>query len=190
MLTKVGWGLWLVSMLAAPCTVTASVIKFDLSGIMGDFFTLAPIGVLDGTLTIDLTAGHVIAADVTLGPPQSVNFTFVGFDGPVTDSGITFWNTQLRTSPAGPSPILVIDLPVQSLVGYAGGALCSLDAICANDRTGIVSGLFSAGATPTGKLLIGSLVPVPEPTTFLMFLCALPVLWLCPQLRRRRARGS
>lgn len=114
-----------------------------------------------GTVTIDTTSGAVQTIDLTFptlsseagvpstmsesyGPPQ--NFTQIG-ETWIGQPGMNYY--------AG----IGLDIPVASLVGYAGGNICSLDDPCADATSGIVIGIDGY------DFIDGTLSPTPEPSS-------------------------
>ncbi len=137
----------------ASNTAYGSSITLNVNG------TLVDGAVLGGTMTIDQNSGLITAIDLTLGRPDTGTFdVFAGqfATGSVIDTGAT-----LTGQSAGSYPGITLLLPVTSLVGYTGGPLCSVNALCNGSET---SGLLQ-NATDEGNSLhhlnTGSLTPMP-----------------------------
>jgi hypothetical protein len=157
--------LFLVLLLSATAAY-AETVDFNLSGTFTD---LAELG---GMLTLDTTAGHIIAANVTVGPPDSLQFNVILYD----NSNGPYWLTQLWTSAGSGGPSLSLVLPTQSttLSGYQGGPLCSLSALCGPSNN-VTSGLIFAPGVTT-FLLDGTASLVPETGTLLLLLTSAPAM--------------
>jgi hypothetical protein len=127
-------------------------------------------GNLVGTITIDIVTGVATAGDFTI-VSNGPNFVFSGadvnFSAPLTVD--TYFVSFV--DPANDAFSLV--LPTVSLVGYAGGPICSYALLCDG---GIVSGFFDNSTNPGTSALYqsvdgdvgGALAPVPEPSSLLL----------------------
>jgi hypothetical protein len=159
---------------------------FDLTGTFTDASTIS------GSLTIDVTAGHVDAVNVTY---LGVNYTNILVQGTGTGStapGQTPVPIYYGVITGIPYPF--IDLAfrgtsaVNSLVGYAGGDLCSFDAPCGPDEEGFFwasdyrTSNTSAIALETGELT----AETPLPATLPLFATGLGALGLLGWRRKRK----
>jgi hypothetical protein len=126
----------------------------------------SPVGAASGTIAIDTTSGVV----------DSIDMSFAGQPGSVFPIG-TNWDVF----GAAPNQLVEISeqwdnlanddfysvdivLPVDTLAGYAGGNICSATDPCYGGAT---SG-FAYGIVASKPYTNGQLVPVPEPTTWLL----------------------
>ena len=113
------------TLLVAPIAASASPVTFDLDGI---FLSGSSLG---GTLTIDTATGVATAADVAIGPPASLTFGVIEGqrqNGPAT---------LITIGDGGALADLDIALPRASLIGYAGGGLCTSPSACGGLTSGI-----------------------------------------------------
>src|ERR1051325_10512457 len=108
-----------VMLLAASGIANASVVTFNLSGILEDGSALG------GSFNLDTTTGLATTVNIALGPPDSVLLTVIRVD---SING-TDWELAGGTAAMG-IPFQSLFFPVQSLVGYTGGQLCSLTLEC------------------------------------------------------------
>lgn len=130
-------------------------------------------------MTVDEIAGTVTAFSFTLGAPDSLTTSVLDYDGTITQGANTFWLLETGVAP-GPYPALSLVLPTSTLVGYNGGSICSISALCGS---GLGSGLLLPPAGTQGPFLqSGSASAVPEPATLSLLALAFPVVFL---LRRR-----
>ena len=111
----------LLSLLAAglisgPMVADAALITFDLDGVFASGSSL------DGTVTIDTTAGTATAVNVVIGPPDSLAFNIIEVQGAI--NGGTNYDIQAGGLEQ-PFPDLHLIFPNASLIGYAGGNLCT-----------------------------------------------------------------
>ena len=144
----------LVLFLPALAAHADTITTFDFAGTFD-------LGTASGTVAIDTTTGAVQTIDLTFptlsseagvpstmsesyGPPQ--NFTEIG-ETWIGQPGVNYY--------AGIS----VDIPVASLVGYAGGNICSLDNPCTDATSGIVIGIEGH------NFIDGRLSPTPEPSS-------------------------
>ena len=173
------------SLSAAERSSAATV--FDLTGTFTDASTIS------GTLTIDVTAGVVDAVNVTYLGINYTNILVQGTGTGQTTPGHTPIPIYYGVITGIPYPF--IDLAFQgtsavsSLVGYAGGGLCSFDAPCGPDD----EGLFWATAYRTSNtsaigLQTGQLTAeTPLPAALPLFATGLGALGLLGWRRKRKA---
>ena len=151
----------IVRLLAACLTVVifaqegeAAPITFNLSGVLSNG------SILTGTIAIDPVVGLATAINATFGAPTSLNFNTVEAQAQTAPT-----QYQIQAGLATSLPDFNITLPVSNLIGYAGGALCSV---------GTFTGCVSASTvffSPTNVLILASgaitsqQTPVPEPTS-------------------------
>jgi hypothetical protein len=201
---------------AAPAQVNGSTVggnsnpqTFTATGTFGDGSTLS------GSLTIDTGVGSVLSGDLFVTPPiletlQGVSgaqgatpyeFNSLEFGGAFVNlGGNNVWDSVDFGDPSLPSAGLQLDLylPGQSsLVGYAGGALCTFSfetgGPCGTGGAYFTNySLFPSQLpqingldTPSGVLAVGELdiASAPEPASLLLL--AGPALWVIRRQRRQ-----
>jgi hypothetical protein len=135
----------LIVLIGGAVPLSAGTI-FDLSG------TFTDSAVLSGTVTIDTTGGTVTSLDASIGGLQ---FDCILAQG---DTGTYYYVVD---NTGGGPPGFELAIPVESLVGYAGGALSTLTNYAVDNAVNLSSG--SATEAPTA----------PEPSTFLLLGMAL-----------------
>jgi len=156
----------LLTLVLCASSACAEIITFEVSGTMTDG------AVLSGTMTIDNVAGIVTEANFQFGAPNSETFSVVEYDAVVGGARIVLLQRHrkgrswlLQTIPTGASlgslPDFNLFLPTDTLVGYEGGSLCSVSALCS---IGGASSVVSLGGA-TVFLHSGSAAAVPEPST-------------------------
>src|SRR5260221_8861404 len=173
------------TLLAAEHASASTV--FDVTGTFTDASTIS------GSLTIDVTAGHVDAVNVTY---LGVNYTNILVQG-----------TGFGSTAPGQIPVPIyygvitgipypfIDLAfrgtsaVNSLVGYVGGALCSVDAPCGPDEQGFFwVGDYRTSNTSAIGLQTGELTAeTPLPAALPLFASGLGALGLLGSRRKKKA---
>ena len=175
----------LASALVPICAATALMMHpiahanplttFDLSTTFPGSF-----GAASGTVTINPTTGAV----------NSINFSFTGQPASATEigsgvdllgsgaSGLVELDEQFSTPGNGFYSVDIV-LPVNTLVGYTGGPICSTSNPCTG---GVVSG-FAYGITGNQPYTSGTLSATPEPASIL--LVSTGVVGLLAILRRR-----
>jgi hypothetical protein len=159
---------WLISAVTAG-TLLAGTFAGPASANVIDVFqasgTFGNGGVLGGTVTIDVTAGDLTAANLTVTSPAAT-LNFVG-------SCITALGTLdcAIASAGGVFPELALGFNTTSLVGYAGGFLSSAAHLSSG---GGVSSLYSDPSTIITNLSTGALaLPTPEPASLALVSVAL-----------------
>ena len=143
------------SLLYASIEVSAAPILFDVSGV------LQSGSIVTGTVTIDTALGTATAANLSVSTPQSLTFNVIEFFG-LVEPNLFLIQTGITNVPGLPD--LNIGLPVNSLVGYAGGSLCSLSSQCNLKE----SNIFESSGPPVvaDRFEFGELsMHVPEPAT-------------------------
>jgi PEP-CTERM motif-containing protein len=131
-------------------SIHASPVTFFATGVTANNSTLS------GTLTIDPVSGAFLALDLTMSGPLSFSVDVLGAfsQGPGETSIVGV---------SGPnSPQITIDLPVSTLVGYAGGSICtggcpvnSIAAISDTNNSFFTSGSLTAVPEPASLALAG-----------------------------------
>lgn len=171
--------------------VIDTVIDFTASGTFSDGATLG------GFLDIDVTSGLVDSGDLTVsgGNLGGSTETFVSFDDNETGSyaANTTWNDVGFIS-EDENYFLTLDLDLTgqtsttSLVGYAGGALCTTADNCNNGSGTDYISSYSENLSQDPDLVSGTLSnssATPEPSSLLLM--AAPALWFGIRRVRRRA---
>ena len=163
------------------------VTVFDLTTVYQPPQPQQPDGTAYGTVTIDTTSGVV----------DAINLSFAGEPGSASPS--TFWdvsgtppNAFVEINESWTTPLngfydVEILLPVDTLVGYAGGSICTKAAPCYGDS---FSG-FSLGNSQTASYSSGQLTATPEPASLILVATGVPCLvgMLRRRLFRRNARS-
>lgn len=141
-----------------------------------------PDGTASGTVTIDTTTGVIEAIDLSFAGEPSITFSSTLWDvfGNPPDSFVELGESW--TTPQNGFYDVVIDLPVATLVGYAGGSICTAANPCPD---GAFSG-FTYGDSAITSYTSGDLSPVPEPASWTLLGAA--VLGSVGMLRRTLAR--
>lgn len=111
-----------------------------------------------GTVTIDTTTGVIGAIDLTFVDGVQ-KFTF---SGAPTQGTNPFTPVDQFTAYNFGGDLLLLDIFASTLVGYDGGALCDSNGLCGGTSFVQLSG------DPLDNLSTGSLVPTPEPSSFLL----------------------
>lgn len=159
----------LFTLLMCASSACAGTIDFSVSG------TLTDGAVLVGTMTVDSVAGLVTAANFMFGVPDSETFSVVEAQG-ATSTSTWLVQTVLTGASKGSHPAFTLVLPTDTLVGYEGGSICSLSALCTEGGPrDISSGIILASG---GDIFLQSGIATPEPATFLLLGIVLPVLIL------------
>jgi hypothetical protein len=135
----------------------ASTITYNLSGTLTDGASLS------GTMTIDNVAGVATAIDFILGAPDTGTFTVIEFDS--APFGVWFIEGGLTGSSPGTFPLFSLLLPVSTLVGYGGGALCSVALPCAGFISNLAPTSGGAGINLLSGTATAGVGAVPEPAT-------------------------
>jgi hypothetical protein len=136
-----------------------------------------------GTVQIDTTTGVVESIDLTSPAVQSGDtFAYTYYDA--GEDGITeIAEGYFPPEPANGEIEIIIYLPVNTLVGYDGGAICSLDNPC--DPTS-PHPVISFG-NHSGEAVDGTLSPTPEPSS--LTLLATGVVGIAGVARRKLLRA-
>jgi hypothetical protein len=154
-------------------------LTFNAEGTFDDGATLG------GTVTIDTTIGTVVAANLTVSAPDSLDLTFV--QGQRSNLPVT-GDYQFDVGPsASEIPAFDVSLPVATLVDYPGGPIGS-DSQPANNFASV---LFLTSLTDLTVLQEGSLsLTTPEPSTFWMAVCGISGGLAFARFRSRRGGGE
>ena len=157
MMMRYGLGALALAVTLAATPLRADVIRvFEANGVFQDGVKLG------GTLTIDVTAGVVTAADLLLSAPISADVTGIGGTGLV---GGDLAQTFTSLGPGNPFPVIVLGFLTPSLVDYGGGLLASI----ATPQGGQV-GAYIAADGVAGVALASGTLTAPEPSTWAMLL--------------------
>lgn len=158
--------------LVSPRTVRADSTTFDASGKFGDGSALV------GTVMIDTLAGSVTAVDLSVGPP--------GFEGPLTtfDQRIVTGQIAIEViGTGGTGAEIFLQLPVGSLIGYAGSNLCNTTTVACPFAA---SSFYAKGSVivnlSSGALTEVTGVSAPEPSS----LALIPLGLVAALLMRKR----
>jgi hypothetical protein len=163
-------------LLSAPAVFANPVTTFGLTS------NSSSIGAAAGTITIDTATGAVGPIDLSFfGEPSSA--TELGSEVDFTGTDLVEIGEQWDTPGNGFYSVNIV-LPVSTLVGYDGGAICSTTNPCYG---GEVSG-FTYGISPYQPYTSGDLSPTPEPASWT--LVATGALGLFTILRRRQHRDA
>jgi hypothetical protein len=144
--------------------------------------TLASGDAVTGTVTIDTTLGTFVSEDIVTSD-AGTNYVFSGPIGPGNQGSFNGDTQYYGDSSYAPPYYFDVDLPVASLVGYAGGAICTNASTCPGDYAG---GLTFASATDfqaTGSLVAAT----PEPGSLIRL--GTGTLSLAGAIRRRLQRA-
>ncbi len=127
-------------------------------------------GTLTGTVSIDTTTSGFTAIDAQYVSSQNPTqiYTIADIGQPL---GEVFFVVFPATGPfGGVTSQLVLLLPPVSLVGYAGGNICSLANPC--NPLGLGSGIefpnFVSDPFNTGSLVANGASPIPEPSSLIL----------------------
>lgn len=169
-----------VLLLALPAYAD-QVTVFNLTTVYQPLQPQQPDGTASGTVTIDTTTGVV----------EAIDLSFAG--EPASASTGTLWDVY-GTSPNAFVEIneawtlldayydVEIVLPVDTLVGYAGGSICTKATPCYDNSFSS----FSWGISGPSSYSSGQLTPTPEPASLILFGTGIPGLVVI--LRRKLFR--
>jgi hypothetical protein len=164
--------------LAALClfapAMHAGMITFVATGVTQSGSTLS------GNVVIDTTAGSVSSLSLTMSSPLS--FTVSTFDN--FSSGQASGYYVIGADNGTTFPFVDLDIPTATLVGYAGGSICTIGSTCPNGIS--FSEASSTNNATTSGFVSGSLTAVPEPAS--LALVGSAMLGLAASRRRRNAR--
>jgi hypothetical protein len=168
-------------LLLAPHGYADQVTVFSLTTVYQPPQAQQPDGTASGTNTIDTTTGAVEAINLSFAgePGSTTPSTFSDVQGARPNAFVEI-NESWRT-PQDAFFDVEIALPVDTLVGYAGGSICTTAEPCYGGST---SG-FSWGNSEMESYSAGQLTPTPEPATLTLF--ATGVLGLIVFLFRKHA---
>jgi hypothetical protein len=159
--------LTVLSFLLIPTLAHADNIQvFQLEDANFVYSALYFAGTATGTITIDTTTGDFLSADITYtGVPTTITF-----DGPADATTSTGSVTSTEFTDTTGTYLLDLNLPLASLINYAGGPVCSLST-CEPfswihttpnpDGSYTTANYFSTGT-------LDPIAPTPEPTSFLL----------------------
>lgn len=168
-------------LLLAPHGYADQVTVFSLTTVYQPPQAQQPDGTASGTITIDTTTGTVEAINLSFaGEPGSASPTML-WDVHGTPPKAFVEINESWNSPQDAFYDVEIALPVDTLVGYAGGSICTTAEPCYGGST---SG-FSWGNSEMESYSAGQLTPTPEPATLTLF--ATGVLGLIVLLFRKHA---
>jgi len=165
-------GLIALSFFARPAA--AAPIAFVASG---EFQSGA---LLSGTLTIDTATGEATASTLHVSDPWAVDLTFVQITY-LSAPGVTV--VQLNHQDASTFPHLILLFGTGSLVGYAGGTICSFSDLSCDGNVSDIQSQFAVEALSFGSLTQAD-AGVPEPATYALIGSALVLLAGCRRFRR------
>lgn len=180
----------LATLLVGVQTASAADTVFTLSGTFFDSSTVS------GTFTINVTTGVVTASSLSYGGQTYTDILTGPFaQGPFTGSTSSGQTPvpvgyAVDTGISSDLPRLDFLIPgtsaVDSLVGYLGGSLCSLNTLCGPDQVGNswVGAFHAANGSTITALQSGQLSNVPEPPTVILLSTSLLGLGLWLQSRR------
>src|SRR5665213_67503 len=92
-------------------------------------FTFASGATAQGSVTIDVTTGQFLTGDITYSGSSTYVFSGVFQDQSSFDSGSQYYG-DIYTLPSFGGEDFDIDIPLNSLVSYGGGPVCSLADEC------------------------------------------------------------
>ena len=136
-------GIAALSLFAVPAMYADTITTFTAGGGFSDGATLS------GNVVIDVTTGTVVQLGTTLNASAPLSLSGLTFDLSASSQGAEY----ILVTDTGPHSAfdITLDIPVTTLVGYAGGS---------------VSGGANGGTS--AALTSGSLTATPEPTTVVL----------------------
>jgi hypothetical protein len=165
--------------------VSAATI-FDVTGTFADASTIS------GTLTIDLTTGHVDAANVSY---LGATYATILVQGSDTHTPVpVYYGVNIGVNFG--FPFLALAVPQTSAanpyIGYVGGALCSVDSQCGPDQNGdFWVSAYNATLNTHVVLETGQLTAAtPLPAALPLFATGLGALGLLGWRRKRKQTVS
>jgi hypothetical protein len=155
--------------LLVPALRADQITTFIATGVLTDGASLS------GNVVIDTTVGTVLSANLSVGSPLSITgATFFSLFSGQGSGSYTIWTVGTAILPD-----VILDVPVTTLVGYAGGNICLFSCDGLGSDSSVAQSSSYAGFTS------GSLTPTPEPTSVVLVASAMLGLLA---LRRRIAR--
>ena len=145
-----------------------TITTFQLQAVLDNGRGTGSAGAVGGTVTIDITTGKVTALYLTASTTAASDLgatstLFSSVDDQSFNPVISETEVQSRTGGAG----LLLRLPVLSLVGYSGGALCSLanESVC---HAGSAYTPEHSGVSFSSGSLTPQVAVTPEPSSLLL----------------------
>ena len=162
---------------ATGITPADTLSTFSLKGTLNNFTgnASAPVGTYAGTVsgivTIDVTTGLFVSENVTYVTTDNGTFTFNQLSNPTYNSymGNAFTYTIFGTGVTSPTNFAAsnayLEINKSSLIGYTGGSLCTLSALC----PGVNASNLIETPSDVPNIGSGSLTAVsPEPSSLVL----------------------
>jgi hypothetical protein len=176
-------------LLKAPNAFADEIKTFDLTATYAQQIGFEPAGFFDasGEIVVDTTTDVVEAIDLSFAdePNSASAGTGYNVDEPYPFNYVEFGEAWCAPGCNPNSDFNVgvsIALPVDGLVGYTGGLICSTENPCAKGASDFIYGLETFYYTS------GELVLSPEPSSLLLVLTG--ALGIGAALIRMKARGA